>query len=170
MVRLWFSSLIHCKNRTLMLLASNASAPEVPPRVWADDSAPDKDSLSTPTHTRWHRKAKCYINHRKCDSEASRSSFIPLYFIFSVACLQKECQMQIHVRLNAFLPICIDSSSSRKPKNVFGLWHKFDPCVSEWAPRILTHEAVATKPLLWHARNLFLMRLWIFLLMMFAHR
>lgn len=51
MVHLWFSSLIHCEILALMLLASNAPASEIPLRVWADDSMPDKDSLSTPTHT-----------------------------------------------------------------------------------------------------------------------
>lgn len=51
MVHLWFSSLIHCEILALMLLASNAPASEIPLRVWVDDSTPDKDSLSTPTHT-----------------------------------------------------------------------------------------------------------------------
>lgn len=75
MVHLWFSSLIHCEILALMLLASNTLASEIPLRVWADDSTPDKDSLSTPTHTHTltqESSTVCNINHRKCDSKGCR--------------------------------------------------------------------------------------------------
>lgn len=96
MGHLWFSSLIHCKILALMLLASNAPAPEVPLRVWVDDSTPDKDSLSTPTHTHRHRKAVCCINHRKCDSKGFRQSSVCFCFLsFVLAEMRLAWQMQI---------------------------------------------------------------------------
>ncbi len=96
MGHLWFSSLIHCEILALMLLASNAPAPEVPLRMWVDDSTPDKDSLSAPTHTHRHRKAVCYINHHKCDSKGFRQSSVCFcFFSFVLAEMRLACKMQI---------------------------------------------------------------------------
>jgi len=88
MVHLWFSCLIHCEILALMLLASNAPASEIPLRVWADDSTPDKDSLSTPTHTHIDT-GKQYVT--LIIANAIRTVFCLLLFLLFWSCRNDSC-------------------------------------------------------------------------------